>query len=134
MNGNRRRTTNSIEVNFLARWLVVFFLLGLSGLFFVYLKNQQHSVGSQAHEVEQALREAEAKNEALSAKITAMTSRGALQRRLDEGYIRLEAIRDTAIARITPALPAEPDGVLRTASRDPEVRFGAGAPQRSVNR
>lgn len=134
MNGNRRRTTNSIEVNFLARWLVVFFLLGLSGLFFVYLKNQQHSVGSQAHAVELALREAEAKNEALGARITAMTSRGALQRRLDEGYIRLEAIRDTAIARITPALPAEPDGVLRTASRDPEVRFGAGAPQRSVNR
>lgn len=134
MNENRRRPTNSIEVNVLARWLLAVFFLGLAGLFFVYLKNQQHAVGDQARMVEFALREAEAKNDALKARITAMTSRGALQRRIDDGYIRLEAIRDTAIARITPALPAEPDGVLRTASRDPDSRFGAGAPLRAVSR
>jgi hypothetical protein len=134
MNGNRRRTTNSIEVNFLARWVVAVFFIGLTGLFFVYLKNQQHAVGDQARLVEHSLREVEARNEALKAKITAMTSRGALQRRLDEGYLKLEAIRDTAIARITPALPAEPDGVLRTASRDPESRFDVGAPQRALSR
>lgn len=134
MNENRRRPTNSIEVNVLARWLLAVFFLGLAGLFFVYLKNQQHAVGDQARVVEFALREAEAKNDALKARITAMTSRGALQRRIDDGYIRLEAIRDTAIARITPALPAEPDGVLRTASRDPDSRFGAGAPLRAVSR
>ena len=134
MNENRRRPTNFIEVNVLARWLLAVFFLGLAGLFFVYLKNQQHAVGDQARMVEFALREAEAKNDALKARITAMTSRGALQRRIDDGYIRLEAIRDTAIARITPALPAEPDGVLRTASRDPDSRFGAGAPLRAVSR
>ena len=134
MNGNRRRPTNSIEVNVLARWLVAVFFLGLAGLFFVYLKNQQHAVGDQARLVEAALSEIEAKNDALKARITAMTSRGALQRRLDEGYIRLEPIRDTAIARVTPALPSEPDGVLRTASRDPDGRFGVGAPLRAVSR
>lgn len=134
MNENRRRPTNFIEVNVLARWLLAVFFLGLAGLFFVYLKNQQHAVGDQARMVEFALREAEAKNDALKAHITAMTSRGALQRRIDDGYIRLEQIRDTAIARITPALPAEPDGVLRTASRDPDSRFGAGAPLRAVSR
>jgi hypothetical protein len=134
MNGNRRRPTNTIEVNILARWLVAAIFVGLAALFFVYLKNQQHSVGDQARIVEGALREALAKNDALKARCTAMTSRGALQRRIDEGYIRLEPIRDTAIARITPALPAEPDGVLRTASRDPVSRFGAGAPLRAVSR
>jgi hypothetical protein len=134
MNRNRRRPTNSIEVNFLARWLVAVFFLGLTGLFFVYLKNQQHAVGDQARQVEYSLREVEAKNEALKARITAMTSRGALQRRLDEGYLKLEPIRDTAIAWVTPALPAEPDGVLRTASRDPESRFDAGVPQRILSR
>ena len=131
---NRRRTTNSIEVNVLARWLVAVFFIGLAGLFFVYLKNQQHAVGDQARTVESALQEADAKNEALKARITAMTSRGALQRRVDEGYLHLEPILDTAIARITPPLPAEPDGVLRTASRDPESRFGAGVPQRALSR
>lgn len=134
MNRNRRRPTNSIEVNFLARWLVGVFFLGLAGLFFVYLKNQQHAVGNQSRVVEASLREAEKENEALKAKITALTSRGALQRRLDEGYLRLEPIRDTAIARVTPALPAEADGVLRTASRDPDSRFGAGVSQRAISR
>ena len=134
MNGNRRRPTNSIQVNVLARWIVAVFFVGLAGLFFVYLKNQQHAVGDQARLVEAAISEIEAKNDALKARITAMTSRGALQRRLDEGYLRLEPIRDTAIARVTPPLPADPDGVLRTASRDPDGRFGAGAPLRAVSR
>jgi cell division protein FtsB len=134
MNANRRRATNLIEVNFLSRWLVIVFLIGLAGIFFVYLKNQQHAVGDETRIVEAALNEAEAENEALAAKITALTSRGALQRRLDDGYLHLEAIRDTAIARVTPAMPAEPDGVLRTASREPESRLDVEAPQRSINR
>ncbi len=134
MNMNRRRPTNSIEVNFLARWLVAVFFIGLTGLFFVYLKNQQHAVGDQTRGIECALREVEAKNEALKARITSLTSRGALQRRVDEGYLHLEPIRDTAIARVTPALPAETDGVLRTASRDPESRFVAGVPLRILSR
>ena len=132
MNGNRRRPTNSIEVNVLARWVVAVFFFGLAGLFFVYLKNQQHAVGDEARSVEYALREVEAKNEALKARITGLTSRGALQRRVDEGYIHLEPILDSAIARITPPQPAEPDGVLRTASRDPDSRFG-GSPQRIIS-
>ena len=134
MNGNRRRTTNLIEVNFLARWLGVMFLLGLTGLFFVYIKNQQHAVGNQSRMIESAIAELEARNEALNARITALTSRGALQRRVDEGFIHLEPIRDTAIARITPALPEEADGVLRTASRDPESRLTVGVPQRILSR
>jgi len=134
MNMNRRRTTNTIEVNFLAGWLVIVFLVGLAGLFFVYLKNQQHAVGNQCRLVESSLREEEARDEALKAKISSMTSRGALQHRLDDGYIALQAIRDTAIARVTPPAPAEVDGVLRTASSDLESRFGPGVPQRAVNR
>ena len=106
----------------------------MAGLFFVYLKNQQHSVGNQALVVDAAIRETEKANEALKARITVLTSRGALQRRLDDGYLRLQPIRDTAIARVTPAVPAEIDGVLRTASRDPDSRFGAGVSQRTISR
>ena len=134
MSVNRRRTTNKIEVNFLAGWLVIVFLIGLGGLFFVYLKNQQHAVGNESRLVEAAVQEEEARDDALKAKIDSMTSRGALQRRLDDGYISLQPIRDTAIARVTPPATAEVDGVLRTASRDPESRFSPGVPQRAVNR
>jgi len=134
MKGNRRRTTNAIEVNFITRMLVIVFLIGITGLFFVYLKNQQHAVGTQARVLETQIHEAECKNESLQEKITSMTSRGMLQRRLDEGYIRLEAIRDTAIARVTPPVPAEADGVLRTASRDTDAQFGPGVSQRVMKR
>ena len=134
MKGTRRRATNAIEVNFLTRLIVMVGFFGIAALFFVYLKNQQHSVGNQARAVEGQLREAEAKSEALQAHITSLTSRGALQRRLDEGYIRLETIRDTAIARVTPPVPTEADGVLRTASRDTDTRFGPGVPLRVLKR
>lgn len=134
MKGNRRRATNAIEVNFVARILTLCFLAGMAALFFVYLKNQQHAVGDKSRVVEQQLHELEARNMALEARITALTSRGYLQRKLDEGYIRLEAVRDTAVARVTPAVSAEPDGVLRTASREPGSGVIAGAPQRVLRR
>ena len=134
MNQNRRRPNNVIEVNFHAHWLVLVLMIGLGGLFFVYLKNQQHSIGDQTRGVEAMLREVESLNAALDAKITGLTSRGALQRRLDDGYLKLEGIRDTAIARITPAQPAESDGVLRTALHDPDSRFDPEASPRTINR
>ena len=134
MSGNRRRATNAIEADFLARVLVLGFLLGMAALFFVYLKNQQHAIGNRSRLAEQELREYEARNMALEARITCMTSRGYLQRKVDEGYIRLEAIRDTAVARIAPPASAEPDGVLRTASREPGSGVIAGAPQRVLRR
>jgi cell division protein FtsB len=129
MNGNRRRATNAIEVNIVARVLVVGFLLGMAALFYVYIKNQQHAIGNQCRKVEAECHEYESRNLALEAHITQLTSRGYLQRKLDEGYIHLGAIRETAVARITPAVTAEPDGVLRTASSE-----SAGAPQRVLSR
>jgi hypothetical protein len=134
MKGNRRRATNAIEVDFVARMLVLGFLAGMAALFFVYLKNQQHAVGNKSRLVEQELHEYEARNMALEARITSMTSRGYLQRKLDEGYIHLESVRDTAVARITPPVSAEPDGVLRTASREPGSGVIAGSPQRVLRR
>ena len=134
MKGNRRRVSNTIEIDFVAGMLGLVLLIGLAALFFVYLKNQQHAVGNQARLVESELREIEAREQALEARISSLTSRGALQRRLDDGYIRLQAIRDTAIARVTPAVTADDDGVLRTASRDPGSGFGAGVPQRVLRR
>lgn len=114
---NRKKANNGIEVPLLTQWLVLFFILGLSGLFFVYLKNQQHAIGKQTRIVEEQLVGTRAHNDALIAKITALTSRGALQRKLDERGLDLVPIRETAIARITSPLPSQRDqDVMRTAS------------------
>jgi len=134
MKGNRRRANNAIEVNFVARMLALVFLAGMAALFFVYLKNQQHAVGDQSRLVEQELHGLEARNQALEARITSMTSRGYLQRKLDEGYIKLTVIPETAVDRSTPATTAEPDGVLRTASRESASGMIAGVPQRTLRR
>lgn len=78
------------------------FVIGFIGLFFVYLKNQQHALGEQMRLVEQKIMELHAHQEALVAKVTSLTSRGALQRRLEEHYVDLIPITETAIARMNP--------------------------------
>ena len=113
---NRRKANNSIEIQLLGQWLVIFFVIGLGGLFFVYLKNQQHALGEQTRLVEEKLIDLRAHNDALIAKVTALTSRGALQRQLNEKYLDLVQISETAIARITPADASQDDRVMRTAS------------------
>ncbi|MFZ4116645.1 MAG: hypothetical protein ACOYK6_08010 [Chthoniobacterales bacterium] len=113
---NRRRSSNRIEVPLLAQWLVLFFMLGLLGLFFVYLKNQQHALGEQTRLVEQKISELRAHHDALIAKVTLLTSRGALQRRLDEKYLDLVPISETAIARTTPSRALGEERIMRTAS------------------
>ncbi len=113
---NRKKANNGIEVPLLTQWLVLFFVLGLSGLFFVYLKNQQHAIGKQTRIVEVQLTGARAHNDALVAKITALTSRGALQHKLDEKCLDLIPIRETAIARVSVPGSSQGEDVMRTAS------------------
>jgi hypothetical protein len=114
---NRKKANNGIEVPLLTQWLILFFVLGLSGLFFVYLKNQQHAIGKQTRIIEEQLVGAHAHHDALIAKITGLTSRGALQHKLDEKSLDLVPIRETAIARITMPVPSQQDqDVMRTAS------------------
>ena len=134
MSRNRRRVSNAIEVDFVARMLSLCLLVMIAALFFVYLKNQQHAVGDQARVTEMEIREFGARSQAFASRITSLTSRAYLQRKLDEGYIRLEAIRDTAVARVTPPAETEPDGVLRTASSEPSSGVAAGVPQRVMRR
>lgn len=115
---NRKKANNGIEVPLLTQWLVLFFVFGLSGLFFVYLKNQQHELGKQTRIVEAQLVGTRAHNDALMAKITALTSRGSLQHKLDEKSLDLVSIRETAIARINNPLPVQEQDrdITRTAA------------------
>lgn len=116
INQNRRKANNCIEVPLLAQWLVIFFIIGLAGLCFVYLKNQQHALGEQTRLAERKTSDLRAHNDALIAKVTALTSRSALQRRLEEKYLELVQIPETAIARITPTEVQQNDKIMRTAS------------------
>ena len=115
---NSRRHVNPIHIAPLFKWLLIALMVGAAGLMFVYVKNQQHLLGSQTREVEGRIREMRAYNEVLLARISALSSRAELQRKLDRGVIALQAIQDTSIARLTPPANAERDGAIRTAANE----------------
>ena len=98
------------------RWLLVAVVIAGCGFLYVFVKNQQHFLGVQTREVERQIREAKALNDVLLAKITKLTSRAELQRKLEEGLIALQPIQDHSIARLTPPTEARADGLVRTVS------------------
>lgn len=115
---NRRKEVNEIQIAPLIKWLMLAFIIGSCGLLFVYVKNQQHFLGERTREVEKQIREVISQNEVLLARISALSSRSELQRKLEKGMIALQPIQDHSIARLTPPTTAEPDGVIRTAANE----------------
>jgi len=114
--GHRSAHVNPIHLGSLTKWLLLAFAFSACGLLFVYVKNQQHFLGEQTRQAERGIREARAHNEVLLARISALSSRSELQRKLDQKFITLQPIRDTSIARLSPPALAGNDGVLRTAA------------------
>ncbi|MFZ4681995.1 MAG: hypothetical protein ACOYMS_05805 [Terrimicrobiaceae bacterium] len=116
--GHRSPHVNPIHLASLARWLLLAFAFSACGLLFVFVKNQQHSLGEQTRQVERQIREVRAHNEVLLARISTLSSRAELQRKLDQKFIALQPIHDTSIARLVPPAQAGNDGVLRTAANE----------------
>ena len=115
---NHRKYANPIQIAPLFRWLMLAAFVACCGLLFVFIKNQQHFLGEQTREVERQIRDVRAQNEVLLARISALSSRAELQRKLNQGLIALQPIQDHAIARIGQPVTAERDGVLRTAANE----------------
>lgn len=115
---NRRTRANPLHMASLARWLLLAAGLAICGLLFVYVKNQQHFLGAQTRKVEHQIREMRVRNEVLLAKISQLSSRAELLRKLAENVIVLEPIQDHSIARLIPPVTAEDDGLLRTAANE----------------
>lgn len=101
MAANRKKHTTPIKILPLAKLIVVVFFVGLLGLMFVFLKNGLHPRGGQIKELERELAELNTKNEVLKAKLASLSSRAALQRRLNEGFIKMIPITDDRIVRIS---------------------------------
>jgi cell division protein FtsB len=97
---NQKRDINRIRLGSLATWLLPTLLLGLIGLSFVYVKNQLHASGSELKMLERELAEITTQNEVLKARIASLSSRATLQRRLDEGFIKLIPISGDRIVRV----------------------------------
>jgi hypothetical protein len=98
------------------------FLVGALGLAYVYLKNQQFVLAEHIRKTERQIRDVQSRNEVLVARVTELSSRPMLQKRVAEKFISVIAISGDKIARLTPPATATPDGVLRTAFNSESTR------------
>ena len=104
---NRRRHVNVVPVAGMAKWIVVMLFLGIVGLSYVYFKNQQHTTGSEIKALERQLADLTTQNDMVRTRISKLSSRAYLQRRIAEGFVHMTPITDDRIVRIA-AEPAQP--------------------------
>lgn len=99
---NRRKHANTIPVASLAKWIIAAFFLAIAGLSYVYFKNQLHATGTQIKVLERQIAELGTEHELMLAKVSGLCSRASLQRRLNEGFIKMLPISDDRIVRLNP--------------------------------
>jgi hypothetical protein len=98
----RRQKLNPIDAPSLARWIVIFTFLAATGLSYVYLSVQLHTLGNNRTAIEKELVAVDLQTKEARVQIAALTSRPALERRLQEGYLKMIHIEDGAIVKLTP--------------------------------
>jgi cell division protein FtsB len=101
MSLNRRRHANAMPLASIATWILVAVFVGMTGLYYVYCKNHLHIIGGTIKKLERELEEVMRENEGMRARIASLSSRPALQARLEAGFIKLIPITDDRIIRIT---------------------------------
>lgn len=116
---NRRAGAAAINPLQLSRVFLVLLLtvvFGAAGLCFVSLKNTQHALGERVRETERQLREFRARNLDFQSRIESLSSRMALRRKIEGGFIAMVPVPATAIARLTPPVYANDGDASRTAA------------------
>jgi hypothetical protein len=118
MSHNRKKHANSLPVATLARWIFVAFFIGVTGLGYVYLKNQLCSTGDEIKNMEHKLEDLITQNNVMHGKISTLSSRTMLQRRLNEGFIRMIPVSDDRIVRVNVQPVRIAGGEIRAVSNE----------------
>jgi len=80
--------------------MVIALVALVGGLSWVYLTNQRHTRGNEIKDLERQLATLRLDNEALRTKIATLSSRPALQRRMNEGFIKMVPITQDRIVQL----------------------------------
>lgn len=119
MSRNRRRYNNTVPMRTLSPGIVIAVIALIGGMTWVYFKNQLHTRGREINELEKTLASLNTQNEALRPKIAALSSRSALQRRLQEGFVKMVPITQDRIVQVNFSRPSLTGGdELRTVSNE----------------
>lgn len=112
------KKSNPVQIGKTFQYIASAIVLGMIGLSFVYIKNEQFALGEKIRITEKKIIEVRAENEVLLARITEFSSRRVLQQRASNGFISVVQITGEKIARLSSPVPATEDGILRTAFND----------------
>ena len=102
MNPNSKRQNNRLQFAALLRWVIIAVFLGVAGLSYLYLKNQLFVLGSHRRAMEQELRDLIAQNNVLENRVSSLTSFTALQRKMDDGFLKMVPIAEHVVAHVRP--------------------------------
>src|SRR5215210_2268194 len=103
MQRQHRKQFNIINAASLARWIVLTAFVAVTGLIYVYLTVQLYHLGDRKKALEKEIANLRVENDVANVQIATLTSRQALQRRLKEGYLKMEPISEMNIVRLNPA-------------------------------
>jgi hypothetical protein len=116
---NRPRTTraiNSLQLSRVFLYVAIALVAGAAGICYVSLKNTQHALGEKVRETERQLKAFRDRNQDYQSRIASLSSRMALRRKLESGFITMVPVLDTAIASLTPPAVATDNLAARTAA------------------
>lgn len=119
---NSRRHTNRLNIGSLLRWVTIAVFLGAAGLGYVYLKNQLHVCGAQRKELENQLRDLIGQNNVMDAQISKLTALTTIQRRVDEGFVKLVPIDRASLVAVKTADVNRWQAVDRAVADDTQLR------------
>ncbi len=100
MGYNRRKSSNGIELGWIARLCVVGVFAAIIGISYVMIKHRLHDYGNMQLSLEKRLIELRDEDQALSAQIARWSSRAMLEQRLANGFIEMRPIEDERIVRL----------------------------------
>jgi len=116
MSRNRRRHQNQVPIRALSPWLLLAGILLAGGMTWVYFKNQLFTRGGEISRLERQLDELRKQNDALRSPIATLSSRAAIQKKLDDGFIQMVAIPAESIVKVnyrhTPVIAMEGDEIV----------------------
>jgi cell division protein FtsL len=115
---NRRKQVNPVHFPKLVKGFAVGTVIAAAGLCYVHVKHQHFAISEEIRLIEQQIKNVSAENQVLLAKVTQLSSRTTLQKRISEGFIDMKPIAGNAIARLIPPGEAAADTVMRTAFND----------------
>ena len=102
---------NALPLGPMMRWLVLVIFVGLLGLCYVHMKHKLKVDGDRCRDLEAAIAALDEKLKVAGNEVMRLTSRPELERRRQEGFIRMIEVQDSRLNRLrvqTTALAAQP--------------------------